>query len=100
MSILVLAVASSYPVTYTNCGVSHTLTSAPSRVVTMTQGTTEIMLAMGLEDKMVGTAYLDDAIWPRYATEYNNIPVLSSSYPTESQILTCLLYTSPSPRDS
>ena len=36
---------------------------------------------------MVGTAYLDDAIWPRYAAAYNSIPVLSSSYPTEAQIM-------------
>lgn len=42
---------------------------------------------MGLADKMVGTAYLDDAIWPRYAEEYSAIPVLSSSYPNETTIM-------------
>ena len=35
--------------------------------MTVFQGATEFMLAMGLEDKMVGTAYIDDSIWPRYA---------------------------------
>ena len=35
--------------------------------MTLHQGSTEFMLAMGLEDKMVGTASLDDSIWPRYA---------------------------------
>ena len=30
---------------------------------------TEFMLAMGLQDRMAGTAYLDDSIWPRYETE-------------------------------
>ena len=46
----------------------------------MNQGVTEFMLAMGLESRMVGTAYLDDAIWPRYTAEYNAIPVLASGY--------------------
>ena len=74
-------------VTYTSCGVQHTLTKTPSRVVTMNQGVTEFMLAMGLADKMVGTAYLDDAIWPKYAGAYSGIPVLSSSYPDEATLM-------------
>ena len=79
--------ATSYPMLYTSCGVDHTVNESPSRVVTMTQGVTEFMLAMGLEDKMVGTAYLDDAIWPKYATAYASVPVLHpSNYPTEAQI--------------
>ena len=53
----------------------------------MNQGVTEFMLAMGLADKMVGTAYLDDAIWPQYAEAYANITVLSSGYPTEAAIM-------------
>lgn len=79
--------ASRYPLTYTDCGVSHTIAKAPMKVVTMNQGVTEFMLAMGLQDHMAGTAYLDDSIWPRYAKEYNAIPVLSSSYPTDAQIM-------------
>ena len=75
-----------YPLTYTVCGVDHTITQAPSRMVTFNQGVTEFMLAMGLADKMVGHAYLDDAIWPRYKSEYDAIAELASGYPTESQI--------------
>jgi iron complex transport system substrate-binding protein len=78
--------AAAYPVTYTNCGVENTVNKAPERVITMTQGAPEFMLALGLENHMVGTAYLDDSIWPKYATAYAKIPVLSSSYPTEAQI--------------
>ena len=65
----------------------HTLTATPSRVVTMNQGVTEFMLAMGLSDKMVGTAYLDDTIWPKYKDAYSGIPVLSSSYPDEATLM-------------
>ena len=42
--------------TYTSCGVRNTLTKTPERVVTINQGATEFMLAMGLEAKMVGTS--------------------------------------------
>ena len=61
-----------YPYTYTNCGVEHTISAAPNKSVTMNQGMTEFMLAMGLQDHMAGTAYLDDSIWPRYAAEYKS----------------------------
>jgi len=83
----VRASGSSFPVTYTNCGVSNTVSAAPTKVITMNQGATEFLLAMGLEGSMVGTAYLDDSIWPQYAAAYANIPVLSSSYPDEDTIL-------------
>merc|ERR1712178_270636 len=75
------------PVAYTACGVTSTVFKAPSKVVTMNQGVTEFMLAMGLGDKLAGTAYLDDAIWPRYKAEYEKIPVLSDGYPTEDEIM-------------
>ena len=73
--------------TYTSCGVTHSLARVPERVVTMNQGATEFMFAMGLEDHMVGTAYLDDEIWPKYTEAYARIPVLSDIYPDESTIM-------------
>mmetsp|Transcript_12593 Transcript_12593/g.23737 ORF Transcript_12593/g.23737 Transcript_12593/m.23737 type:complete len:469 (-) Transcript_12593:235-1641(-) len=76
-----------YPVRYTSCGIEHELSRSPRRVVTLNQGATEFMLALGLADKMAGTAYLDDYIWPRYATDYVKIPVLSSAYPNETTIM-------------
>jgi iron complex transport system substrate-binding protein len=83
----VVASQGGYNVTVQNCGMTRTLTSVPTRAITMNQGATEFMLAMGLHGSMVGTAYLDDAIWPRYAAAYAAIPVLSSSYPNETHIM-------------
>merc|ERR1719223_2560065 len=80
-------VTDAYPVSYTSCGVNHDVSKAPERIVTMNQGATEFMFALGLADKMVGTAYLDDYIWPKYALAYAKIPVLSSSYPNETTIM-------------
>jgi iron complex transport system substrate-binding protein len=59
----------------------------PCRIVTLNQGATEFMFALGLADKMVGTAYLDDYIWPQYATAFAKIPVLASGYPNETTIM-------------
>ena len=72
---------------YTSCGITHTLDRVPERVVTLNQGVTEFMLAMGLEDKMAGTAYLDDEIWPRYAAAFSKIPILSNTYPDEQTLM-------------
>ena len=48
--------ATSYPYTLQNCGVTVTVPKAPSRVVSVGQATTEILLSLGLADRMVGTA--------------------------------------------
>ncbi|KAG7374294.1 ABC-type Fe3+-hydroxamate transport system, periplasmic component [Nitzschia inconspicua] len=70
-----------FPVTITNCNVTSVIKGPPQRAVTLNQGTTEIMLALGLVDHMVGTAYLDDEIWPLYKEDYDKVPVLSDTYP-------------------
>lgn len=79
--------AASYPVTIENCGMSVTYTAAPKRAVTMNQAATELMLALGLEDHMVGTAYLDDEILPEYQKAYSSIPVISKKYPSQEELL-------------
>ncbi|WP_258174686.1 ABC transporter substrate-binding protein [Actinopolyspora mortivallis] len=76
-----------FPVTVTNCGVSTTYQRPPQRAVTLNQHTTEIMLALGLEDHMVGTAYLDDRILPEYREQYRRIPVLAERYPSYEALL-------------
>lgn len=81
------ALAVQYPVGITNCGVKAWIPSTPQRAVTMNQGVTEIMLALGLEDHMVGTAYLDDEIWPELAEAYAKVPVLSAEYPDIDTLL-------------
>ncbi|MEU9605916.1 ABC transporter substrate-binding protein [Streptomyces sp. NPDC048057] len=43
-----------YPVTVENCGERRTFTKAPERVVTNDVGITEIMFALGLEERMAG----------------------------------------------
>jgi len=66
-----------------NCGFDTVFETVPERAVTMNQAATEIMLALGLEDRMVGTAYIDDVILPDFEEVYNAIPVLAETYPSQ-----------------
>ena len=75
------------PVTIENCGVSTTYPEPPRRVVTTNQAATELMLELGLQDRLVGTAYLDDAILPAFAAAYEKIPVLATQYPSRDEVL-------------
>ncbi|WP_017237076.1 ABC transporter substrate-binding protein [Streptomyces sp. SS] len=79
--------AAGFPYTVTNCGVRHTYQAPPRRAVTMNQHVTEIMLALGLEKSLVGTAYLDDAILPAYEKAYDSVPVLAKEYPSKEALL-------------
>ncbi|NGN70234.1 ABC transporter substrate-binding protein [Streptomyces sp. A7024] len=81
------APAEGFPVTQTNCGVRTTYQRPPQRAVSMNQHTTEIMLALGLQKSMAGTAYLDDAILPEYRAAYRGIKVLADEYPSYETVL-------------
>src|SRR5690625_1085360 len=62
-------------------------TEMPQRVVTLEQSATEMMLALGLEQYMVGTAFLSSEILPEYKDEYSNIPVIADKYPSKESFL-------------
>lgn len=76
-----------YPVEVTSCGHTSTVTARPERAVTLNQGATEVLLALGLEDRMAGTAYLDDAIPAKWQDAYASVEVLSEEYPSREQLL-------------
>ncbi|WP_146240212.1 ABC transporter substrate-binding protein [Curtobacterium sp. MCSS17_008] len=70
----------------TSCGVDLTVDGTPERAVTLEQGATEVMLALGLQDRMIGTSYLTDAVAPEYRDAYEEIPVLADQYPSTEQL--------------
>ena len=51
-----------YPVKVETCGFTSTLEAKPAHAVTISQGATEVALALGAEHQLAGTAYLDDEI--------------------------------------
>ncbi|MEK8127977.1 ABC transporter substrate-binding protein [Paenibacillus filicis] len=75
------------PVTIQNMDRTLTFKEAPKRAVSLNQHTTEIMLALGLEKSMVGTAYMDDEILPELKEKYAAIPVLAAKYPSLEVLL-------------
>lgn len=75
------------PVEIENMGEQFSFREAPKRAVTLNQHATEVMLALGLESSMVGTAYLDDSILPEFKEKYDAIPVLSDKYPSKEVFL-------------
>lgn len=66
---------------------TQTYKEAPKKAISLNQHVTEIMLALGLEDSMVGTAYLDDKIYEPLQAAYDKVPVLSDQYPTKEQVI-------------
>jgi len=71
--------------TYEIYGETYEVTyiQAPQRAVTMSQFMTEMLLALGLEDRMVGTAFMDNDIYPDFKEAYDSIEVLSDKYPSK-----------------
>ncbi|ANB09428.1 hypothetical protein SAM40697_5472 [Streptomyces ambofaciens] len=81
------AVPAGFPVTIDNCGVRTTYDKPPARVVTIHQHPAELMLALGLKDRMVGTAFPDSAVLPELRKDYEAIPELAEREPSFERIL-------------
>lgn len=82
------AAPGAFPVTIENCGRTVTLSQPPERAVTLNQGATEVALALGLEDRLAGTAYLDGEVAKQWDAAYRSVPVLSEEYPSKEVFLT------------
>lgn len=79
-----------YPLTVQNCGRSMTFDKAPRRVVTYYQTTLETLLALGLQDRIVGRSKLEEPALPDQAAAVASIDQLSDSFtaPTKEILLT------------
>ena len=77
-----------FPYTDENCGVTTVYEAAPERAVTLSNNATELMLALGLEDRMAGTSYMANMqISPQYEEAYNAVPILSPLVATTEQLI-------------
>lgn len=82
-----LSAPTSYPLTIENCGVEVTFNKAPERAVALGQNSAEIMLLLGLEGKMVGTAFWPNKVMPELAEANSKVKVLTVEFPTFEAIL-------------
>lgn len=75
-------------VTVESCGRAQTFAGPPERVVGLNQHATEMLLALGLGDRVVGTAYPDTAeAHPSVAAAYDAVPLLAEQYPSHEELL-------------
>jgi iron complex transport system substrate-binding protein len=80
--------ADAYPVTVDNCGFDLTVDAAPQRIVTIKSSTTEMLLALGLGDRIVGASFLDGPYPDDLADAGADVPVLSDRAPGPEAVLT------------
>lgn len=77
----------SYPLVIDNCGKSVTVDAPPQRVVSLDQNSTEILLSLGLQDRMVGTASWTDPVRENLAAANAEVPRLADNAPTYEVVL-------------
>jgi len=73
-----------YPLTIENCGQTVTIASAPQRVVAIKSTATELLLSLGLRDRIVGVGFQDGPLPSALDTE---LPVLSDKLPNQEVVL-------------
>ncbi|MEU8385597.1 ABC transporter substrate-binding protein, partial [Streptosporangium sp. NPDC048865] len=73
------------PLRVTNCGGVYTYTGTPERIVTSSTVATEVVLALGLKDRLAGTVAAKD-ILPAYAADLKGVKVIAeSAFPPPSR---------------
>ena len=73
------AARTTYPLTIENCGRPITFDKAPQRVITYYQTTLETLLALGLQDRIIGRAKFEEPALPDQAAASESIKQLSAS---------------------
>lgn len=67
-----------YPFTLENCGTDVTYEAAPKKAVTLNQTAAEILIHLGVGDRIAGTGYEIEKPPAAIAERYGKIPVLSA----------------------
>lgn len=79
------------PVTIENCGETTTYDTPPERAVPLDQNVTEMMLALGLEDRIVGYARQhfspDQPVLPEFKKAYDKLELLAETTPAREVFL-------------
>lgn len=81
------ALATSYPLSIENCGYKETFTQSPERVVALGQNTVEILLLLGLQDKVTASAFWPTKVLPQLAEQNAKIKTLTVEIPTLESVL-------------
>ncbi|HHG9497365.1 TPA: ABC transporter substrate-binding protein [Citrobacter farmeri] len=81
------AAKTEYPLTIKNCGRDITFNTAPKRVATVGQNSTEILYALGLADRVVGTSLWFGPVPDAYKAANDKIAVIAQNIPSFEGII-------------
>lgn len=76
-----------YPLTVQNCKSTLTFPHAPARAVTIGQAGTEMLYALGLGDKVVGTSLWFNDVLPEYKAQNDTIERLADNDPSFESVI-------------
>ncbi|MGW0172888.1 ABC transporter substrate-binding protein [Rhodococcus sp. NPDC003322] len=79
--------ATAYPLTIDNCGEQVVFEAPPKRAVSLYQSSTEILLSLGLADRMVGTSTWFDPVLPGLEADNQRVPRLADNDPSLETVL-------------
>ena len=81
------AAPAGYPRTVHNCGHDVVVDAPPQRAVSLNQSSTEILLSLGLADRMAGTATWTDPVRETLAADNATVPRLADNKPALETVL-------------
>lgn len=84
------SVSNGYPMTFENYGRTVTINSKPQKVLTLGPNCTELFVALGLRDYIIGTSLANHSRGPlpEYEEQYVNMPQLNYSSATREAVIT------------
>lgn len=84
---LAQAAPTAYPLTVENCASTLTFEHAPTRTVTIGQAGTEMLYALGLGDKVVGTSLWFNDVLARYKGQNDKVERLADNEPSFEAVI-------------
>ncbi|MDF6022803.1 ABC transporter substrate-binding protein [Streptomyces sp. JH34] len=79
--------ADGFPVTLENCGRTVTVDAPPRHAVSLDQGSTEILLSLGLADRLAGSATWTDPVMKGLEKDEAGVPRIAESRPSSEKVL-------------
>jgi iron complex transport system substrate-binding protein len=79
--------AAGHPVRLQNCSREVVVEAPPERAISINQPATELLLTLGLADRIAGSASWSDPVLPSLAAENAKVPVISRDFPSFERVL-------------
>ncbi|SDW46212.1 ABC transporter substrate-binding protein [Roseicitreum antarcticum] len=76
-----------YPLVIENCGETVTFERAPQNAVALGQNSAEILLMLGLEDRLAATAFWPNSVLDELAEANSKVTLLTVEFPTLEAVL-------------